>query len=86
MNDTDFSWLAAKQKRLKTWREYAENETQDQAIKSRTLTLLGTFSDELNNIWESKKLSPEERFKLESLERDLEQLNEEARLRVVARG
>ena len=83
MNSNDLSWLAAKQKRLKTWREFAEHEVQDKAIKLQTLSILDKYADCLVQIWKDKSLSEVSQKQISDFERQLEQLNEEARMRVV---
>lgn len=86
MDDKDFSWLAAKQKRLITWRQFSKEEIQDPAIRGQTELTLSEFGDLLNKIWESRTLTDADKFKIDNFERKLEQLNEEARIRVVAKG
>ncbi len=78
--------LAEKQKRLKDWKYWLEHETEDPAIKVQTSQTLQNYSELLFNCWEKGQISIDDSRKLEDLERRLEQLNEEARLRVVARS
>lgn len=85
MDAKDFSWLAARQKRIKTWQDFNQHETQDPSIRSATEEKLSLLSNALLKVWDSRCLTPEELANIDNLERQLEQLNEEARLRVVAK-
>ena len=81
MNSTDLSWLTAKQKRLITWETFAQEEIKDKVLKAETEKLVQLLSAELLNIWENNSYSDQNKQKIEDLERQLEQANEEARLR-----
>lgn len=85
MDSKDLSWLAAKQKRLKSWTAFSNEETQDQEIKSKTDTSLKLFSEKLLAIWESGEFNQQDVAEIENLERKLEQLNEESRVRAVGK-
>ena len=85
MNSTDLSWLSAKQKRLITWENFVEHEIQDEDMKEQTGKLIGAFSAALLKIWENNAYSDQDKMNLEDLERKLEQLNEESRLRTALR-
>lgn len=80
MNSPNLARLAAYQKRLLNWRNYNSSEVKDSNIKSDTSKLISRFSELLMQCWEEKALSKEDEFKIMDLERQLEQLNEEARL------
>lgn len=75
--------IATKQKRLKDWKDWLEHETQDPQIRRLTGDALKEYSDLLFRCWELGQISAADGTKLQDLERKLEQLNEEARLRVV---
>lgn len=75
--------LSVKQKRLKDWKYWLEHETQDPEIKQQTAQTLKSYSELLFNCWDKGEISQGDHAKFEDLERKLEQLNEEARLRVV---
>jgi hypothetical protein len=86
MNSTDLSWLTAKQKRLITWEKFLQEELQNPEIKFKTESLIESFSKVLLKIWENNAYSETDKQEIEDLERKLEQLNEESRLRTSISG
>jgi hypothetical protein len=77
----DLAWLAAKEKRLKYWKEFVEDGgVPDFSLKQTTLTKLNELQQLLGALWEKGGSSPEEAKQLANLERELEDLNEQARL------
>lgn len=86
MNTTDLSRLSAKQKRLHDWRNFVESGgVQVLELRARTLAALNKYSGALEHCWEAKNISDDDWKTIEDLERQLEELNEEARLRVVGK-
>ena len=85
MESTSLARLAAKQKRLKDWRAFAASEIQDAGVLRKTEEMLKQYSTVLAEAWESRELTAEGEARIANLERQLEQLNEEARMRVVGR-
>ena len=85
METADLSWLAAKQKRVKSWQMFLKEENPNSEIKTKTEQTLKTLSEKLLQIWETKSCSEEDKYKIEDLERILEQLNEEARFQTQAK-
>ena len=81
----DLSRLAAKQKRLKDWTLFANNEVSDQQLKQRTTRALAQFQQALSSCWEKNEVTASDIQRIEDLERQLEQLNDEARLQVGTR-
>jgi hypothetical protein len=88
----DLTRLAAKQKRLNSWRDFLESGgAQVLDLRSRTLAALNQYSDLLEKCWEASNssytnpINPEHLSQIEDLERQLEELNEEARLSVVGK-
>ena len=81
MNLPNLSRLAAYQKRLHDWRDYNSTEVKDLIIKSEIDKLISTLSELLLKCWDENNFSQEDEFKVQDLERQLEQLNEEARVR-----
>lgn len=75
MNNTR---IAARQKRYRDWLEFTNANLQDADLRSHTLNVLAQYKDGIRRAWEGE--NNEEL--LESLERSLESLNNEARLRV----
>lgn len=78
----DLSRLPAKLKRHKDWLAFTKNELQDQSLREPTLQLLARFHTALTKCWEAKVVSDSAALEIADLERQLEQLNQEARLRV----
>ena len=73
--------LAAKQKRARDWQRFLdEGETSDKPIINQTKELLEEFRSALSQAAQAGAISPELKAKIIDLERQLEQLNEEARL------
>lgn len=73
--------LAAKQKRYLDIRRFAETETQDPAIKLRLQKTLDLYRNAMAQAWmEKDSPRPETEKGLESIERDLDTLHNEARL------
>jgi hypothetical protein len=82
----DLATLAAKQKRAKDWADFiAAGEVQDSATKLAIEERLAAFRAALKRVWESETASPADEATIEDLERQLVQLNEEARVRVVGK-
>ena len=77
--------LAAKQKRIAVWKAYAENEVQEPGLRQRTLDRLREFSRVLAEVWTKQLISDSDQTRITSLERELQSLNEEARMTVVGR-
>lgn len=80
--------LAAKQKRARSWQEFIDaGETSDKLVVAETRDLLVEFRATLSEAAHhgaanNGNVSPELDAKIIDLERRLEQLNEEARLKV----
>ena len=82
----ELSRLAAKQKRLQDWRKFlSQGSVQPEELKQRTNKVLEDYAAVLEHCWEEKNLTDENLKKIDDLERQLEELNEEARVRVVAK-
>ena len=77
----ELSDLARKQKRIKSWTSFLNNEVSDDSIRAQTVEALKLYRNYLSKCWEQRKISAEDKLKIEDLERQLEQLNEDARLR-----
>jgi hypothetical protein len=74
--------LAAKQKRYLDIQNFAETEAHDPTIKLRLTQTLELYRNALAQIWREKDApQPESEGNLESIERDLERLHNEARLK-----
>ncbi|MCO6432154.1 MAG: hypothetical protein J5J00_14950 [Deltaproteobacteria bacterium] len=85
MNGESLAWLARKQKRLKDWKTFADTEIQDAGIRKETKSKLLAYAAVLERVWENQSLDAASAEEIDELERVLEQLNEEARLRVVGK-
>ena len=79
----DLRRLAAKQKRALDWAAFAENELQEPSLKPIIDRTLAEYKRALADCWKRQEITAADVEKIDSLERDLEQLNNEARLRVV---
>ena len=78
--------LAARQKRYKDWLYSADHELQDMRLKPQTLKALAEYRELLFVAWKTPDSNELEAANLEvrivSLERTLQQLEAESRLRV----
>ena len=72
--------LSRKQKRIVAWSELLEEGISDQTLQNKITEKLKLFRNLLAKHWENEGCNQEELDQLENLERDLEQLAEEARL------
>jgi len=83
----DLATLAAKQKRAKDWADFiAAGEVHDTAIRRTMEERLAAFRSALKKVWEAEVVSAADEDAIEDLERQLVQLNEEARVRVVGKA
>lgn len=73
--------LAAKQKRYKDILEFAHNEVQDTSVKPNLLKALANYRTALAKCWDAQKISPEDALAIDSIERELDTLHNQARLR-----
>lgn len=81
----ELSALAAKQKRIQAWSTLLDSEVDEAGLKSRFSSALDRYRATLVRVWKSGKISPQDEHELTDLERQLEQLDEEARLTVVGK-
>jgi len=81
----DLRQLAAKQKRVAFWRSYLA-EVQDRTLRAATSQRLQLFSEVLARCWSTQVVSPADEEQILTLERELESLNETARITVVGRA
>ena len=75
--------LAEKQKRLKSWTDFAHSDVQCEALKLKMLASLKDYRNLLAKCWENRAASQADKDKLCSLERELSSFSEEARMTVV---
>lgn len=80
----ELSRLAAKQKRYMDVFRYATTECVDPVTKPKLLTTLKEYRSALAACWNSKGGNPEEELLVASIERDLDNLFNDARLRTAA--
>jgi len=73
--------LAAKQKRYKDILEYTSNEVQDPTVKAALLKTLAQYRLALAEFWKHGAVSGEDAARIDSTERELEKLHNDARLR-----
>jgi hypothetical protein len=76
--------LAAKQKRYKDVLRYATTERIDPVTKPKLLIALKEYQAALATCWKTQGGTPSDELKVASLERDLENLFNDARLRTSA--
>ena len=79
----ELSSLARKQKRIKDWSTYLEEHVFDEGLKRRTSETLQQYRNLIAKCWEQERISESDELHLVSLERELEELNEEARMTIV---
>jgi hypothetical protein len=72
--------LAAKQKRYLDIRHALESSTVPEAIGTPLRSALEQYKQTLAELWSKQTVSPEDSSRLDSLERSLETLHNEARL------
>ena len=83
----DLSTLAAKAKRANDWSEFiAAGGAQDKTVRAAIEARLTAFRAALKKVWDAGSASAEDAALISDLERQLTQLNEEARLRVVGKA
>jgi hypothetical protein len=73
--------LAAKQKRYKDILEFAHNEVTDPGVKPSLLKALANYRSALTKCWDAQKIAPEDLLNIDSIERELDALQNQARLR-----
>jgi hypothetical protein len=79
----DLSRLTAKNKRYLDWLSYTNEELKDPSLREPTLALLAQYRSLIQQCWTAGKVSESDAAAIADLERKLEQLNQEARVRVV---
>lgn len=72
--------LAAKQKRYHDIKLFAEQEVRDTTVRAHLLETLESYKRALAACWSQQSISPEDQLRINSLERELESLHNEARL------
>ncbi len=73
--------LAAKQKRYIDILHFAEQEVTDPGVKPGLLRILGEYRQALATCWNEGKVTPESLLAIQALERELDMLHNQARLR-----
>ena len=76
----DLSWLAAKQKRIQEWELALASDAASPHVKARLLSLLSEFRTFLAKVWEAGGANEQDKIRLTSLERELEEAHEDIRL------
>ena len=79
----ELSSLAAKQKRLKDWREGLAYMVQDERLRQKTSEAVDKLSAVLVRCWENQAISEKDAADIVDLERQLERMNELARMTVI---
>lgn len=77
----DLTRLAAKQKRYKDILSFTENEVMSPSLKPQLLTALANYRSALATSWKKQSCEGDDLRNLDSIERELEKLHNEARLR-----
>ena len=72
--------LSRKQKRLKDWSQFLESEVKHHEIRVQMADTLKLYRNLLAKCWESETVSEEDDATIQDLERQLEQMTEDARL------
>lgn len=76
--------LAAKQKRYLDVLRYLNEEPVDSTTKQNLTRVLGQYSKALATCWKNQGATPEDDVRLATIERELEALFGDARLRTIA--
>ncbi len=82
----DISILALKQKRLKDWSEFVEREVQDLAVQTRMRKTLRDYSALIFACFQRNSVDQDDILLFEDLERMLQELTEQGRLRVTPKS
>lgn len=78
----EISRLASKNKRIQDWRRFLSEETSVSArVRAETESLLSELAEVLSGCWAAKKVSDEDEQQISDLERKLEELNDQGRLK-----
>lgn len=79
----ELSVLAGKQKRLKDWMEALPVMVQDDDLRRKTAETANRYRSLLARCWESQAITAKDEEEMHGLERQLEKLNELARMTVI---
>ncbi|MCB0329136.1 MAG: hypothetical protein KDD70_05720 [Bdellovibrionales bacterium] len=84
-NSRDLSGLSRRQKRLKDWSHFLETEVSNSNLNNSEIRVqltdtLKLYRNLIAKCWESESISRDDSASLTDLERQLEQLTEDARL------
>lgn len=74
------SEIAAKQKRLRYWADVADSRTYSEQLRVRMKDTLKLYRNLLTKCWENGEIADSDQDEVLDLERQLELLDEEARL------
>lgn len=74
--------LASKQARVKFWREFIKTERVPDSIKVKTESLLKLFTETISKVYNSGSINSSDIITIEDLERQLEDMNELARMSI----
>lgn len=75
--------LAACQKRILAWQDFLETHEISNSVRLKTLDTIKEYRNLLVRCWEQNRITDEDVNHLNDLERRLEGLNEDARLRTM---
>lgn len=81
----DLSLLAAKQKRAQDWAAFITNEVQSESVRARMSSALDQYRATLVRCWKNERVELSDQKALTDLERKLEELCEEGRMRIVGK-
>lgn len=78
----EISRLASKNKRIQDWRRFLSEETSINArVRAETEALLLELAEVLSVCWAAKSVSDKDEQQISDLERKLEELNDQGRLK-----
>jgi hypothetical protein len=77
--------LAAKQKRLQTWKNLLTTQVQEDELRTEFATGLSRYASLIARCWKAGKITDKDVLEIDDLERRLEQLEENGRLIVVGK-
>ena len=81
----ELSRLASKNKRYRDIALFTQAEVKDSRLKPKLLKTLASYRLALAECWQKQAVTPEDISRIDSIERDLESLCGEARLRTASK-
>jgi len=77
--------FAAKQKRIKQWNEVVQCSVENEELRLKFVNTLKLYRSLIAKCWEAEEVTEHDYNLMLDFERQLEQMNEEARMQVAAK-